>query len=110
MTTTDPSESTVQVPRGARNIRIELLSAPGCPNVEPTRSLLTSCLTELGLGDVALIERVGSFRSPTVLVNGVDVMSSTAGPPVGDACRLDLPDRRRVLAAIRATSAGQHDR
>lgn len=81
-------------------IRVELLSAPGCPNVDATRQMLVDCLTELSL-DTSLVERVGRYRSPTVLVDGIDVMSPATSDSVdGDACRLDVPNRDRVLAAI----------
>jgi hypothetical protein len=87
-------------------MRIELLTAPDCPHAAPARQVITECLTSLGL-DVAIIDRVGRYPSPTVLVNGVDVMRPEAAAPVGDACRLDLPTPRRVLDALRANTAGQ---
>ena len=81
-----------------RGIRVELLIAPGCPNAEAARSLVADCLAESGL-DASVVERVGRYRSPTILVDGADVMG-TAGPVAGDACRLDVPTRERVLAAL----------
>jgi alkylmercury lyase len=90
-------------------VRVELLSAPDCPNVDTTRRMVHECLAELGL-DATVIERVGSYRSPTVLVDGIDVMSPVTGEPLdGAACRLDLPSRERVLAAVEACLA-RHDR
>lgn len=86
-------------------MRIELLSAPDCPHAAPARQVITDCLTSLGL-DVAIIDRVGHYPSPTVLVNGVDVMRPQAPAAIGDACRLDLPTPRRVLAALRANTPG----
>lgn len=85
-------------------MRIELLTAPDCPHAAPARAVITDCLTRLGL-DVGIINRVGRYPSPTVLINGVDVMRPEAAPPVGDACRLDLPTRQRVLDALRAHTA-----
>jgi hypothetical protein len=82
-------------------MRIELLTSPGCPNAATAKAVITECLTALGI-DVPIIERVGRFPSPTVLVDGVDVMRPEAGVPMGDACRLDLPTRQRVLDALRA--------
>ncbi|MET9265857.1 alkylmercury lyase [Amycolatopsis sp. NPDC004079] len=81
-----------------RGIRVELLTAPDCPNAEAARSVVAGCLAESGL-DTTLVERVGRYRSPTILVDGVDVMG-TPGPVAGDACRLDVPTRERVLAAL----------
>ena len=86
-------------------MRIELLTAPDCPHAAPARQVITDCLTSLGL-DVPIIDRVGRYPSPTVLVNGVDVMRPEAAAPVGDACRLDLPTPRRVLDALRANTPG----
>jgi hypothetical protein len=85
------------------SVRIELLSAPECPNVAATRKILVDCLAELGL-NAPVIEHAGRYRSPTVLINGVDVMSPVSSDQVdGDACRLDIPQRDDVLAAINAT-------
>ena len=83
-----------------RGTRVELLTAPDCPNAEAARSLVAECLAESGL-DASVVERVGRYRSPTILVDGVDVMG-TPGPVAGDACRLDVPSRERVLAALTA--------
>lgn len=67
--------------------------------------MVQACLAELGL-DTAVIERIGGYRSPTVLVNGVDVTSPATGERVdGAACRLDLPSRDRILAAINRAAA-----
>ena len=85
-------------------MRIELLTAPDCPHAAPARQVISDCLTGLGL-DVPIIDRVGRYPSPTVLVNGVDVMRPEAAPSVGDACRLDLPTTQRVLDALRARTA-----
>ena len=86
-----------------RGTRVELLTAPDCPNAEAARSLVAECLAESGLG-TTVVERVGRYRSPTILVDGVDVMG-TAGSVAGDACRLDVPTRERVLTALAAVKA-----
>lgn len=82
-------------------MRIELLTSPGCRNAAAAKQTVTDCLTTLGI-DVPIIERVGRYPSPTVLVDGVDVMRPEAGAPIGNACRLDLPTPQRVLDALRA--------
>ncbi|TSD94895.1 alkylmercury lyase [Skermania sp. ID1734] len=82
-------------------MRIELLTSPGCPNADPARRVITEALTTLGI-DTPILDQVGRFRSPTVLVDGIDVMSPDAGPATGDACRLDLPTPDAVVRAIRA--------
>ncbi|WP_006244090.1 hypothetical protein [Mycolicibacterium tusciae] len=84
-------------------MRIELLTAPDCPNAAAARRVITDCLTSLGL-DVPIIDQVGRYPSPTVLVNGVDVMCPEAAAPVGDVCRLDLPTPQNVLDALRANT------
>ena len=78
---------------------IELVSAPDCPNVDAARALLESCIGELGL-DVTVIEREMDYPSPTILVNGTDVMGRPASDLPG--CRLDVPTRERVLEALQA--------
>ncbi|WP_162462124.1 alkylmercury lyase family protein [Mycolicibacterium sp. CBMA 234] len=82
-------------------MQIEVLTSPGCPNAAAARQTVTDCLAELGM-DVPIVDRVGRYPSPTVLVDGVDVMRPEAGAPTGDACRLDLPTPQRVLDALRA--------
>ncbi|ATY11613.1 alkylmercury lyase [Amycolatopsis sp. AA4] len=86
-----------------RGTRVELLTAPDCPNAEAARSLVADCLAESGL-DAAVVERIGRYRSPTILVDGTDVMG-TAESVAGEACRLDVPTRERVLAALAAVKA-----
>ena len=85
----------------ARMIQVELLRSADCPHVDAARRLLRACLTEVGLpADVE--EREGAYPSPTILVNGEDVMER---PPTSVAsCRLDLPTRERVLEALRGAT------
>jgi Alkylmercury lyase len=102
MNTTDPDRQSRPDSHDDPPVRIELLSAPECLNTSATRQVLVDCLAELDL-NTPLVEHIGRYRSPTVLVNGIDVMSPASSDRVdGDACRLDLPSRDRVLAAINA--------
>jgi hypothetical protein len=79
--------------------KIELLHIAGCPHVEQARRLLQSCLDDLGLRNVGFEDREGDFPSPSIIVDGADVMG---GPADGTAsCRLDVPTRERVIAALR---------
>lgn len=78
-------------------MKIEFLYFDGCPNVESTRLLLERCLARLGTS-VAITEREGDFSSPTVLVNGLDVMGMTLVH--GRGCRRDLPTEERILNAL----------
>ena len=77
--------------------RLEILHTPDCAHLGEARSLLRSCLAELRL-DTPIQEREGDYPSPTILVNGIDVMGRT--DLQGAMCRLDLPTRDRVLAAL----------
>jgi hypothetical protein len=77
--------------------RIEILHSPDCPQVDQTRALLRTCLAELQL-ETPIQDREGDFPSPTILVDGVDVMGRT--DIHGAMCRLDPPTREHVLAAL----------
>jgi len=84
-------------------MKIELLSVPECPHVDTTRDLLRSCLHELQI-HVPVEEKVGAFPSPTILINGVDVMKN---PGISGAmCRLDVPTRDQLVAALRGAASG----
>jgi hypothetical protein len=79
-------------------VKVELLSIPNCPHVDSARQSLRSCLAELGI-DAEFEERQGAFPSPTILVDEVDVMGA---PDIsGPTCRLDVPTRERIIAALR---------
>lgn len=82
-------------------MRIELLHVPGCANLEMARHLLSSSLAELGL-DEPIEEQKGAYPSPTILVDGMDVMGRPEA--VGASCRLNMPTRERVLAALQAAA------
>ena len=77
-----------------------MLLGPQCPNAAAARSLLTACLRRLRL-DIPVRARVGAYPSPTILVDGVDVMTARPGAPARQACRLDVPTAAAVLAALR---------
>lgn len=81
-------------------MRIELLRSAGCPNAARVRAMVDSCLAELGI--VAPVnERVGAYASPSVLVDGVDVVARPPGGHERPCCRLDLPDRDQLRTALR---------
>jgi hypothetical protein len=89
------------VARPAARIEVELLYVPGCANVEQARGLLNAVLSELHLA-VQLQEREGAYPSPTIRVNGRDVMGAPASSEA--SCRLDLPTRERLLAALKGAA------
>ncbi len=79
-------------------MRIEFLYFEGCPHAGPARALLRQCLAEVGV-QVPVREIEGDYPSPTIQVDGVDVMG--APQATGRACRLDVPTAARILAALR---------
>jgi 8-oxo-dGTP pyrophosphatase MutT (NUDIX family) len=87
----------------SRVVRVELLSHDGCPLVGHTRTLLRECLAEAGL-TASVIEKVGAYPSPTVIVDGRDVMGDPGVAPGIAACRVDTPTRARLLAALHTGS------
>jgi hypothetical protein len=82
-------------------VKIELLYFAGCPNEEPVRHRLVRCLEQAGIR-APILERDGKHPSPTILVNGVDVMGES--PSAGRACRLDIPTEQRILDALAAAA------
>jgi hypothetical protein len=85
-------------------MRVELLYHAGCRSAPAALQLVRECLITLGLPDPVLV-RVGDYLSPTVLVNGTDVMRPGTRLSEGSACRIDVPTRERMLAALRAHGA-----
>ena len=83
---------------------VELLVAPHCPNAAVARSILAECLHRLGL-DMPVRERLGDYPSPTILVDGVDVMTARHQARSRPACRLDVPTVARVLLALHGSPA-----
>ena len=84
-------------------MNVELLLAPECPNAPAARAVLTACLHRLGL-DLRVREQVGDYPSPTILVDGVDVMTGQPSTPSMRACRVAVPTAARVLAALHGRS------
>jgi hypothetical protein len=78
-------------------VEVELLSVAGCAHVDAARQLLTDCIDELQVM-AHIEEKVGAYPSPTIRVDGEDVMGAPSF--TGAACRLDVPTRHRVLTAL----------
>ena len=87
-------------------MRVELLHYEGCPLAPAAHRLARQCLIAIGIPDPVLV-RVGDYPSPTVLVNGTDVMRPGTGLSRGSACRIDVPTRERMLAALKAHLAAE---
>jgi hypothetical protein len=83
---------------------VELRAVPDCPNLRDTRDLLNACLAEAGV-DVAVIERIGDYPSPSVLINGQDVTGADPDGPA--ACVLRPPSADQLRNAIRAAFADE---
>lgn len=81
-------------------LQVELRYVTGCPHTDAARALLKECLTELKL-DVAVEYKEGEYPSPSILVNGEDVMGAPAVQAA--SCRLDVPTKQRLLAALNQT-------
>jgi hypothetical protein len=77
---------------------VELRSVPGCPNLPATREVLRRCLRDVGLPE-AYAELVGAYRSPSVLVDGIDVTG--ADPRAPAACVLRPPTAEEIGRALR---------
>ena len=91
--------------------RVELLFFPGCPHIAAARQQLRAAFARSGLPeDWTERDDTQGYGSPTILVDGVDVMGATPGD--GAACRLYLgteipgapPLQDLVRALRRATS------
>lgn len=87
-------------------IRVEVLHHDGCPMFARALELVRACVHELAV-DAVVTERVARYPSPTVLVEGRDVMGVPGGGLDGDACRLDVPTWTRVVEALRAAAVAQ---
>lgn len=97
-----------QADPGGSRIRVELTYVADCPNAGAVRERLHAALRRTGLPDT-VEERVDDTRpSPSVLINGDDVL----GAPVqgGHACRVNLPTEADLVAALqRHTTTPDHD-
>lgn len=82
-------------------VRVEVLHHEGCPLFAPVLELVRDCVRERGV-DAVVSERVARYPSPTVLVDGRDVMGVPGDGTSVDACRLDVPTRERVGDALRS--------
>jgi hypothetical protein len=79
------------------DLRVELLVTPDCPHQEPTRAALHRVLSEGAIEtpiQVVLVstlddaEFLGFPGSPTVRIDGEDLVPPSAGGPATLACRL----------------------
>jgi hypothetical protein len=78
-------------------MRVELLQHAGCRAARRTHQLVQQCLTALDV-HIPVLVRVGDYPSPTVLVNGTDIMARAPARTSTRACWLDVPTRDQILA------------
>jgi hypothetical protein len=76
---------------------VELRAVPDCPNLADTRDLLRACLAEAGVS-VPVIERIGPYPSPSVLIDGRDVTGADPHGPA--ACVLRPPTADQIRTAL----------
>ena len=106
--------------------KIELVYFAGCPNVPKARQRLAHALSlanlpakwvEWNTGDARAPEYVKQFGSPTILVEGRDVVEVLAGS-TRDTCRVyrdsdgnhgGAPPVKEILAALPPTDADAPD-
>lgn len=84
---------------------IDLYYDSDCPLAAGVRDDLRSVLDEAGL-DLRVVEHVDEGRlSPTLLVDGRDVVAER---PPGRGCRTDRPSREQLRAAVARLGNGAH--
>lgn len=88
-------------------VRIQILSVPDCPLVGRVRQLVEQALARINV-QAEMVERVGEYSSPTLLIDGRDVTGRPWSP--GSACRLDPPTEQQVLAALERVVGRLHGR
>ena len=79
-------------------MNVELLWWEGCPSTERALEAVREALAELGLSDVEVHAReietddearsAGFVGSPTILIDGVDVVPAAAEEQIGLSCRV----------------------
>ena len=101
-------------------MRVELLWWEGCPSHPEALAELKQVLREQGIDpdtvelveivDDAQAEREGFFGSPTIRIDGEDILQPGEGDPVGLSCRVyrlrdggpsPVPDLEDVRDAVR---------
>lgn len=80
------------------DLDVELLWWEGCPSTERALATVREALSDLGLGEVEVrtreiqtdadAEQVGFLGSPTILIDGADLVPAAAGEQTGLSCRI----------------------
>ena len=105
-------------PRYARFVNVELLWWEGCPSTERTREAVREALTELGLDEVEVrmreirtdqdAEEAGFVGSPTILIDGIDLVPAAGEEPIGLSCRVYRRRDGRISHGRRAPLGPLH--
>ncbi len=91
--------------------RVSLVYFRDCPNVDVARTALRQALTRCGLQPAwqewdtlagGVPPEITGYGSPTVLVDGKDVMRGAPGQ--GGACVVQVPTADAIAVALRAAS------
>jgi hypothetical protein len=79
-------------------VNVELLWWEGCPSTAGALEAVREALSDLGLTDVEVHTReietdedaraAGFVGSPTILIDGEDLVSAAADEPIGLSCRV----------------------
>ena len=77
---------------------VELLWWEGCPSTDRALAAMREALSDVGLGDVEVrmreirsdadAEGLGFVGSPTILIDGVDLVPAAGDEPIGLSCRV----------------------
>jgi hypothetical protein len=80
------------------DLDIELLWWEGCPSTERALAAVREALADVGLNDVEVrtreiktdadAEHTGFVGSPTILIDGTDLVPAAGGEPIGLSCRV----------------------
>ena len=94
------------------NLRIQLLSFPGCPNADQARAALQQAIKlcglpgryeEINVMDELTPEELKGWGSPTILVNGADIAGGE--PSDQTSCRIyengAAPEPDQIAIALR---------
>src|SRR5580700_5235254 len=109
--------------RYARYVNVELLWWEGCPSTERALAAVREALTDLGLEAVEVSTReikddgdavqTGFIGSPTILIDGVDLVPAAADEQIGLSCRVyrrrdgrvsPIPDPDDLREALRGAA------
>jgi Ni,Fe-hydrogenase III small subunit len=87
------------------SVRIVILHVPDCPLVDQVRATVNAALITAGI-EATIEEIEGIVASPTLLIDGVEVIGATFHD--APSCRLDLPTEEDVLVALGAFSLQEY--